>query len=132
MISIYLLHVHENPERGGGGGGGASARSLKVWVRCAAEAFKPSPLFIFTAILPKQSYKAHAPCIHYLRERRHIVHWCYICVYGLALLPCSLSAPWLLSDGLIFLFLPYPIPLYRGSLSLIPKRPRDFPGQFLI
>ena len=38
MISIYLLHVHENPEGGGGGG-----HELKVWVRGAAEAFKPSP-----------------------------------------------------------------------------------------
>ena len=128
MISIYFLHVHENPEKGRGGGG----HSIKVRVEVCRRGFQTLTLFIFTAILPKQSYKAHTPCIHYLRERRHIVHWCYICVYGLALLPCSLSAPWHLSDGLIFLFLPYPTPLYRGSLSLIRKRPQDFPGPFLI
>ena len=104
MISIYLLHVHENPA-GGGGGGGTRIESLGVVCR---RGFQTLTLFIFTAILLKQSYKAHTPCIHYLRERRHIVHWCYICVYGLALLPCSLSAPWHLSEGLIFLFLPYP------------------------
>ena len=130
MISIYLLHVHENPEKGKGGGGGGPTK--KVWVEVCRRGFQTLTLLIFTAILPKQLYKAHTPCIHYLRERRHIVHWCYICVYGLALLPCSLSAPWHLSDGLIFLFLPYSTPLYRGSLSLIRKRPRDFPGPFLI
>ena len=109
------------PKRGGG-------HSMKVWVEVCRRGFQTLTLFILTAILPKQLYKAHTPCIHYLQERRHIVHWWYICVYGLALLPCSLSAPWHLSwDGLIFLFLFYPTPLYRGSLSLIGKRPRDFP-----
>ena len=111
MISIYLLHGHENPEKGRGG------HSMKVWVEVCRRGFQTLTLFILTAILPKQLYKAHTPCIHYLQERRHIVHWWYICVYGLALLPCSLSAPWHLSwDGLIFLFLFYPTILYRGSL----------------
>ena len=128
MISIYLLHVHENPA--GGGGGGTRIESLGEVCR---RGFQTLTLFIFTAILLKQSYKAHTPCIHYLRERRHIVHWCYICVYGLALLPCSLSAPWHLSEGLTLISLPsLSTPLYRGSLSLIRKRPRDFPGPFLI
>ena len=82
MISIYLLHVHENPGKGKRG-----EHSMKVWVEVCRRGFQTLTLLIFTAILPKQLYKAHTPCIHYLRERRHIVHW----LLHMCLRPCTIA-----------------------------------------
>ena len=74
------------PKRKGGGGG----HSMEVWVEVCHRGFQTLTLFIFTAILPKQLYKAHTPCIHYLlREKKRCTLVATICVYGLALLPCS-------------------------------------------
>ena len=47
MISIYLLHVHENPEKGrGGGGGGGGALNESLGRGVPQRLSNPHPIYI--------------------------------------------------------------------------------------